>query len=59
MIERFKCSNKAIFIDDRWYESYNNFANIENAGYNFVIRIKDIDGYGILSGFSLTDDVLI
>ena len=55
MVDRFKWDNKAIFIADRGYESYNNFAHINNAGYNFLIRVKDIDSGGILSSFSFDD----
>ncbi|WP_342429094.1 transposase [Paenibacillus sp. FSL L8-0158] len=37
-------------IADRGYESYNNFAHIERKGWNYVIRVKDLDSNGILSG---------
>ena len=56
MADRYKGAPKAIFIADRGYESYNNFAHIENSGYNYVIRVKDINNSGILSCFNLPDD---
>ncbi|MCQ6562665.1 transposase [Paenibacillus mendelii] len=44
---------KAIVTADRGYESYNNFAHIERKGWNYVIRVKDLDSNGILSGLRL------
>ena len=35
--------NKAIFIADRGYVSYNLFEHIRNTGNYFLIRVKDID----------------
>jgi hypothetical protein len=49
-------SNPSIVIADRGYESYNVFAHLEEANQKFVIRVKDIDSNGILSGFNLPND---
>ena len=42
MAERY-IGNKAIFIADRNYNSYNLFEHIRNTGNYFLIRVKDID----------------
>lgn len=49
-------SNNSIIILDRGYESYNVFAHIENINSHYVMRVKDVDSNGILSGFDLPDD---
>jgi len=43
MVNRSRIEGKTIVVADRGYESYNNFANIERKGWNYVIRVKDID----------------
>lgn len=53
MVDRSPITGKAIVISDRGYESYNNFAHIERKGWNYVIRVKDLDSNGILSGLRL------
>ncbi len=53
MVDRSPIKGKTIVIADRGYESYNNFAHIERKGWNFVIRVKDLDSNGILSGLRL------
>ncbi|MBO3287532.1 IS4 family transposase, partial [Paenibacillus polymyxa] len=50
MVDRSPIKSKTIVIADRGYESYNNFAHIERKGWNYVIRVKDLDSNGILSG---------
>ena len=45
--------DKAIIIGDRNYEGYNVFAHIQQKGWNYVIRVKDLDSNGILSGLHL------
>lgn len=45
----------AIFIADRGYENYNIFAHAEEKGMYYLIRVKDINSSGILSGLSLPD----
>ncbi len=53
MVDRSPIKGKTIVISDRGYESYNNFAHIERKGWNYVIRVKDLDSSGILSGLRL------
>lgn len=53
MVDRSPIQGKAIVIADRGYESYNNFAHIERKGWNYVIRVKDVNSNGILSGLRL------
>jgi len=53
MVDRSPIKGKIIVISDRGYESYNNFAHIERKGWNYVIRVKDLDSSGILSGLRL------
>ena len=53
MIESFPTNS--IIIGDRGYESYNIFAHLCENKQKFVIRIKDINSNGILSGFSFPD----
>jgi hypothetical protein len=53
MVDRSTIQGKTIVIADRGYESYNNFAHIEQKGWNYVIRVKDLDSNGILSGLRL------
>jgi hypothetical protein len=53
MVDRSPIKGKTIVIADRGYESYNNFAHIERKGWNYVIRVKDLDSSGILSGLCL------
>ncbi|WP_240419000.1 transposase [Paenibacillus periandrae] len=52
-VDRSPIKGKTIVITDRGYEGYNNFANIERKGWNYVIRVKDLDSSGILSGLRL------
>lgn len=53
MVDRSPIKGKTIVIADRGYESYNNFAHIERKGWNYVIRVKDLDSSGILSGLRM------
>ncbi|MEK4508129.1 IS4 family transposase [Paenibacillus sp. FSL K6-2524] len=53
MVDRSSIKDKTIVTADRGYESYNNFAHIERKGWNYVIRVKDLDSNGILSGLRL------
>ena len=56
MVDRSHITEKAIIIADRYYESYNIFAHIGRKGWNYLIRLKDVDSNGILSGLSLPSD---
>ena len=53
MVDRSPIEGKTIVVADRGYESYNNFAHLERKGWNYVIRVKDLDSSGILSGLRL------
>lgn len=53
MVDRSPIEGKAIVTADRGYESYNNFAHLERKGWNYVIRVKDLNSNGILSGLRL------
>jgi hypothetical protein len=53
MVDRSRINEKVIVVADRAFESYNNFAHIERKGWNYVIRAKDLNSNGILSGLSL------
>lgn len=55
MVDRSDITDKVIIIADRGYESYNNFAHIEQKGWNYVIRVKDIASNGILAALQLPD----
>lgn len=56
MTKRSDISGKVIVIADRNYESFNNFAHIENKNWNYLIRVKDLDSNGILSSMPLPQD---
>jgi len=53
MIRRSPIKDHVIVIADRNYENYNNFAHIEQRGWNYLIRVKDLDSNGILSTLNL------
>ena len=55
MIDRFPNSEKAIFLMDRGFESYNVLAHLLHSGQKFVLRIKDINSNGILSTWFLPE----
>ena len=52
MIDNYS-GEKAIFIADRNYESYNVFAHVVENKMFYLIRVKDINSSGILKGISL------
>lgn len=55
MTDRSNISGNVIVIADRGYESYNVFAHIEQKGWKYAIRVKDIMSNGILSAIKLPD----
>lgn len=56
MVDRSPISSKTIIIADRGFECYNSFAHIEEKGWNYLVRVKDIaSGYGMLSALNLPD----
>ena len=54
MIDRY-LGEKAVFIADRNYESYNIFAHVEQRGMYYLIRVKDSNSSGMLRGMKLPD----
>ena len=55
MVERYK-GNKAIFIADRGYESFNSFEKINLSGNKYLVRVKDIHSNGMLRSFGPFSD---
>ncbi len=53
MVQRSRIEGDVILTADRGYESYNDFAHIENKGWKYLVRVKDIGSNGILSGLRL------
>ena len=53
IIDRLDDKYPAIITADRNYENYNFFAHIEERGFDYIVRIKDINSTGILSGMEL------
>lgn len=53
MTDRSSVAGDVIVIADRGYESYNVFAHIEQKGWKYAIRVKDIASNGILSSLKL------
>jgi len=56
IVERSNIKENVIVTADRGYENYNTFAHIENKGWNYVLRVKDIESNGILSYLQLPKD---
>lgn len=52
-MERIPSDPKAIYIADRGYESYNVFAHMERKHTNYLIRVKDLKGKGMVSGLKM------
>lgn len=52
MVDRSSVEN-ALIIADRGYESYNLFAHIQEKGWKYLIRVKDIHSTGIAAGLAL------
>lgn len=55
MIERSKLKD-VIAVCDRGYESYNNIAHLQNAGWKYVMRVKEKGGRGIIDGFDIDSE---
>jgi hypothetical protein len=53
MVDRSSISGDVIVIADRGYESYNTFAHIEEKGWKYVIRVKDMASKGMVSSLKL------
>ena len=57
MVDRSCITDKVIITLDRGYECYNNMAHIEQKGWGYVIRVKDVlSNNGILSGLKLPSE---
>jgi len=56
MVDRSQIEDPAIIIADRGFECYNTFAHIEQKGWKYLIRVKDLGSSGILSGLTLPHD---
>ena len=54
MVDRSDITS-ALIIADRGYESYNLMAHVQEKGWKFLIRIKDVYSSGIASGLELPD----
>ena len=50
MVKRLPANQSAIIMADRGYETYNIFANIQERGLFYLIRIKDSSKKGSISG---------
>ena len=50
MVKRLSANQKTIIMADRGYETYNIFANIQEHGLFYLIRIKDTSKKGSISG---------
>jgi len=55
MVDRSSITQKVIVIADRGYESYNAFAHIEEKGWKYLIRVKDMNSNGITKALNLPD----
>jgi len=56
MVDHSSIEDNVIIIGDRAYESWNIFAHIERKGWKFLIRVRDVDKQGILTGLRLPSD---
>ena len=56
LVDRSRITGNVILIGDRGYESWNIFAHIERKGWNYLIRVRDVDKQGILAGLRLPSD---
>lgn len=55
MVDHSLLEDKVIVIADRGYEGYNIFAHIEQNGWKYIVRVKEAESNGILSGLKLPD----
>ena len=56
MVNNSPLKDPVILVADRGYESYNTFAHIEEKGWNYVIRVKDLKSKSIVSSLALPDE---
>lgn len=55
MVDRLDSNQPTILMGDRGYEAYNTLAHIQEKGLNFLIRVQDVNGAGILKGLKVPD----
>ena len=55
MVDRDSSTTPTIYIADRGFESYNNLAHVQERNQYFLIRVKDLNSSGIVSGLTLPD----
>lgn len=53
MVGNSPLKDPVILVADRGYESYNTFAHIQERGWKYVIRVKDIKSKSMISSLSL------
>lgn len=56
MVDTSSLKDPTIIVADRGYESYNTFAHIEEKGWKYVIRVKDLKSKSIVSSLDLPDE---
>lgn len=56
MIKRCDLDVPVLLIADRGYESYNTLAHIQEKGWKFLIRAKDIGSKGILTNLPIPEE---
>ena len=56
MVANSPLKDPVILVADRCYESYNTFAHIEETGWNYVIRVKDLKSKSMVSSLALPDE---
>lgn len=55
LVDRITEKYPVIIMADRGYENYNLFAHVEERLFDYVIRVKDINSTGMLSGMDLPE----
>ncbi len=56
MLKRSQIGEKTIIVGDRGYENYNLFEHILKKGWDFLVRVKDVNSNGISSRLVLPDN---
>lgn len=56
MVDDSPLEDPTILVADRGYESYNTFAHIEEKGWKYVIRVKDLKSKSIVSSLTLPNE---
>lgn len=53
MVKRSQLKEKVLLIADRGYESYNILAHLQEKGWKYLIRVKDLGSKGIITNLTL------